>query len=38
MQELGWTPKGDMDSILKSVFDAYAAEVTEAAGLIDTGA
>ena len=37
-QELGWTPKGDMDSILKSVFDAYAAEVTEAAGLIDTGA
>ena len=37
-QELGWTPKGDMDSILKSVFDAYAAEVTEAAGLIDTAA
>ncbi len=37
-QELGWTPKGDMDSILKSVFNAYAAEVTEAAGLIDTGA
>jgi nucleoside-diphosphate-sugar epimerase len=35
-QELGWTPKGDMDSILKSVFDAYAAEVTSAAELIDT--
>jgi nucleoside-diphosphate-sugar epimerase len=35
-QELGWSPKGDMDSILKSVFDAYAAEVTAAAELIDT--
>ena len=34
-QELGWTPKGDMDAILKSVFDAYAAEVTSAAELLD---
>jgi nucleoside-diphosphate-sugar epimerase len=36
-KDLGWTPKGTMDEILKAVFDAYAAEVTAAAGLLDTG-
>ena len=34
--DLGWTPKGGMDEILKSVFDAYAAEVTAAGQLLDT--
>jgi nucleoside-diphosphate-sugar epimerase len=34
--DLGWTPKGGMEEILGAVFDAYAAEVTAAAQLIDT--
>ena len=33
--ELGWTAKATMHDILTSVFDAYAAEVTAAAGLLD---
>ena len=37
-KDLGWSPTADMDAILKSVFDAYAAEVTGAASLIDTDA
>ena len=35
--DLGWAPKGGMDEILAAVFDAYAAEVTAAAQLLDTG-
>jgi nucleoside-diphosphate-sugar epimerase len=35
-QDLGWSPKAGMDEILSAVFDAYAAEVTAAAQLIDT--
>jgi nucleoside-diphosphate-sugar epimerase len=35
--DLGWAPQGGMDEILQSVFDAYAAEVTAAAALIDSG-
>jgi len=34
-QELGWAPKADIATILKSVFDAYADEVTAAASLND---
>ena len=34
--ELGWAPTAGMDEILNAVFDAYAAEVTAAAELIDT--
>jgi nucleoside-diphosphate-sugar epimerase len=34
-QELGWAPKGTMDEILQTMFDAYAAEVAAAAGLLD---
>ena len=37
-EELGWSPTAGMDAILKSVFDAYAAEVTAAASLIDNDA
>ena len=36
--DLGWAPKAGMDEILNAVFDAYAAEVTAAAQLLDTGA
>ena len=35
--ELGWEPRAGMDEILRSVFDAYAAEVTAAAELLDNG-
>ena len=34
--DLGWAPTADMDEILRTVFDAYAAEVTAAAQLLDT--
>ena len=37
-KDLGWSPTAGMDAILKSVFDAYAAEVTAAASLIDNDA
>ena len=37
-EDLGWAPKAGMDEILTSVFDAYAAEVTAAAGLLDDNA
>jgi nucleoside-diphosphate-sugar epimerase len=33
--DLGWAPKGTMAEILQAVFDAYAAEVTAAAQLLD---
>ncbi|HXQ31154.1 MAG TPA: bifunctional UDP-4-keto-pentose/UDP-xylose synthase [Steroidobacteraceae bacterium] len=36
MTDLGWAPHAGMDEILSAVFDAYAAEVTAAAQLIDT--
>jgi nucleoside-diphosphate-sugar epimerase len=35
--DLGWMPRAGMDEILNAVFDAYAAEVTAAAQLLDTG-
>ena len=35
--DLGWEPKAGMDEILNAVFDAYAAEVTAAARLLDNG-
>lgn len=35
MKDLGWAPKASMETILRSVFDAYAAEVTAAAQLLD---
>jgi nucleoside-diphosphate-sugar epimerase len=34
-KDLGWSAKAGMDEILNSVFEAYAAEVTAAAGLLD---
>ena len=37
-EELGWAPKGTLDDILHSVFEAYAAEVAAAAELLDNGA
>jgi nucleoside-diphosphate-sugar epimerase len=33
--DLGWSPAAGIDQILESVFDAYAAEVTAAAQLLD---
>jgi nucleoside-diphosphate-sugar epimerase len=35
--DLSWEPHGDMEQILNTVFDAYAAEVTAAGQLLDTG-
>jgi nucleoside-diphosphate-sugar epimerase len=37
-QELGWAPKGTMDEILQTMFEAYADEVRAAGDLLDSKA
>ena len=37
MRDLDWTPKADMDTALRKIFEAYRGQIGQARALMDDG-